>query len=362
MNNEAQEAFEKGKQLLESNRASEAVSALAKAVRLSPNNADYRAWLAQAWNTVNNYDEAIRESSRAIELDSDCAKAYRQLGYAQLVKRTYFEALTNFSRAIELEPDVWHVYEWRAEIHDALGNFEDAIVDRARCFQLDSHREPGKWSGERKKFEPWYQYIRQHLMDTVWPRLKSSGERFVEYWPCFMEWGKRSEVHSSSDSVYTMTYFIYGSGYICLTDKNIYLFSLAQISRQFPLHNIVVDVLISGLTHEIGQLEKTDKSWSIPYSTVAGAQITDGAIKLVTAAMTWEIYEQFTGHLTVIMAGINAGLSGKFVHNPNPKSRANTTTKEDVISLLKQLDELKAQGIISEAEFEQKKKELLARL
>ena len=337
------------------------------AVQLAPNNAEYKAWLAYIHNEKKDYDVAGRISVQALGLDPNCAGAYRSLGYSQLAQCNYTEAIKSYSRAIEIEPNEWGAYEGRAAVYYALGNFEDYIVDIAYCFHLDPNREPDKykWSGEGTSFEAWYQIIHQHLMDAVWPKLRTSDEKYVNYWPCYMEWSKRSEVRSTGESVYTMKYFSYGSGYLCLTNKNIYLFSLAQVSRQFPEYKQgFITGFVMEMAHNRGELEKTDRSWSIPYKTVVGAQITNEVtIKLVTGAMTWEIHTLFTDWFSEIMAGINAGLSGKFVYKPSvSKAQTNTTAKEVTISLLKQLGELKAQGIISEVEFEQKKKELLARL
>lgn len=364
MSNEAQYAFEKGKQLLDDDKANEAVSAFTESVRLAPTNAEYRAWLAQAWNACNNRYEAIKEANRAIELNPKCAKAYRQLGYAQLASQDNQKALNNFSLAIEIEPDVWQAYEARGDIYFKLGNYEDALVDFARIYQIDSTYKPNEYSGEGTNFESWYQSIHKHLMGVVWPKLIASDDKFVEYRPIYMEWGKQSKMHATSDSVYETTHFSYGSGYLCLTSKKIILISLAQVSRQFPFYKQgIIGTTLMALSKQIGQLEKSDKSWSIPYKTVAGAQITGEIIKLVTAAMTWEIYEHFTGDLQVIIAGINAGLSGKFAFSPRgSKPHSGIMARDDLIKLLKQLSELKEQGIISESEFEQKKKELLARI
>lgn len=354
MSKEAEEAFEIGKQLLENNNASEAISALAKAVRLDSTNAEYRAWLAQAWNGEKKYSEATLEANQAIALNPNCIKAYRQLGYAQLYEQKYTESLNSFSKAIEIEPNSPDAYNGRSQVYFALKNYENALIERAQYFQLASYdSKPTGYSGLGSKFESWYQIIDKHLTNIVWSQLEANNERYVMYYPCYLTWDKKLQVTQFR----SQNYLYHGTGYICLTNKKIRLFSLAQISRQFSMYR--EGLILSILGTNDSKRENTDKSWDIPYNTVTGVQIADNAIRLVTTAMTWEICEHITDSLTEIFAGINAGLSGKFLKKP---SMPEPQTNENIIILLKQLGELKTQGIISDVDYEQKKKELLARL
>ncbi len=366
MSKEAEEAFEKGKQLLESNNASEAISALAKAIRLDSTNAEYRAWLAQAWNAEKNYDGATIEASRAIELNPNCTKAYRQLGFAQFCGQKYSESLKSYSKAIEVEPNSPHAYHLRSQVHYALKNFENAIIDQAQYFELESYDTKSiVYSELGGKFESWYQIIDKHLTNTVWPQLEANGERYVMHWPCHLIWDKKLKVTKSRHE----NYLYHGRGYIFLTNKNIRLFCLAQIDSKFSIYREFGESIIGiQLNSGFSQQVRADKSWVIPYSMVNGVLITEDAfgpdaIRLVTTAMTWEICQHFEDSLASIFAGINVDMSGKFINKSSMRgSQENTTSEENVISLLKKLGVLKTQGIISEADFEQKKRELLARL
>lgn len=201
-------------------------------------------------------------------------------------------------------------------------------------------------------------------MDQVWPKLSGDTETFIMYWPCFMEWGKHSRVKGTRDDVYTMTYSTYGSGYLLLTTKNLYLFSLADVTRKFPLYEggLITSFLSIGIGKTNRQVEKTDQAWSIPYSSISGAQITGNELTVVTAAMKWEISEHFRNHLPIMLAGINSGISGKYMSNSGAAIKGIAVQRDDVFGLLRQLNELKMQGILSDVEFENKKKELLARL
>ena len=67
-------------------------------------------------------------------------------------------------------------------------------------------------------------------------------------------------------------------------------------------------------------------------------------------------------------AGIGLGfnMAGQFANMqanaPHPQAAAPGESKEQIMSTLKQLGELKAAGVLTDAEFEAKKKDLLAKL
>ncbi|HFB99172.1 MAG TPA: virion core protein (lumpy skin disease virus) [Phaeodactylibacter sp.] len=63
-----------------------------------------------------------------------------------------------------------------------------------------------------------------------------------------------------------------------------------------------------------------------------------------------------------MMMNQQANASAKSTPTPTPTSSTKATTREEILDTLKQLGELKTTGILSEEEFEAKKKELLARL
>ena len=59
---------------------------------------------------------------------------------------------------------------------------------------------------------------------------------------------------------------------------------------------------------------------------------------------------------------ISMAITGKYAEIWSHENSSNRDDKDDVFRLLKNLGELKAQGIITESEFEEKKKELLSRI
>ncbi|MBS4060933.1 MAG: SHOCT domain-containing protein [Bacteroidetes bacterium] len=104
-----------------------------------------------------------------------------------------------------------------------------------------------------------------------------------------------------------------------------------------------------------------DKTWTIEYSSVVGTQITqiEGSsteiVYIRTTSVDWQIHQHFSDTLPKILTTIKMGNTGKLANIWAKPEQANS----DIPSLLKKLNELKEAGIITEAEFQQKKQKLL---
>lgn len=357
------ELFERGKTYFDNEKFDEALKDFLETVRLEPQNSDYHAWLARTFVAKNDYTNALSSANQAIQLNPLCQLAYRQRAAVYRNNKDYQKALQDYSKAIELDPQDWIAFNWRGQVYWELKDYENALMDNFQYYRLYSENwEIEEFSGNNPKFQAWHKAIHQHFTKNIFPRFKNGDENYVRHLPCAITWGERSDIRSNSGNAYTMTSLSYGTGYICLTNKNIYLFSFGQISQQFPLFDtgFFKNVLAIGLGKIDRRLEKTDQTWAVPYKTVNGVQKSNETLHLVTPAMTWEIYEHFTGDLQVILEGINLGMSGRYDARETAPTIQPANT--NIIELLKQLGDLKSQGIITEAEFETKKKELLTRL
>jgi len=427
------ELLESGINHFDNQRWDEAIKDFSEASRLEPENSECLAWLAfglavkddtaNAWNIANraiqldpnstvayrargyvhrskgDYSNAIRDFSRAIELDPDNSGPYADRAYAYYQHKDYAKALQDYSKAINLNPNVSSSFYWRGLTHYAMNDFDNYCLDLARYAVRTSNSHLGQWSGQNR-FKTWYETIHNHVRNSVLSQL-ATDEAVVQYFPSLFSWGKQSEVVSSRGTVFTKTSLRFGTGYVCVTTKNLHLVSLGTLSQKFRLYESdwvasyeqTAENLFEGGLDVLGQLldskyherqslyrptrapspqekeqrilEKNDQIWVVPYHSMQSAQIVGKYISLTTPVMTWEIHEHFNNHLRPIWAAINMGASGKYAHlwdSPEPKQKVPAQHGADVVTLLKQLSELKAQGVITEVEFEQKKKELLARL
>lgn len=301
-------------------------------------------------------------------------------GKSNASQKKWNEALNDFSEAIRLEPEKGEYYSWRAFAYENLRDYQSAIVDCARYYRLVPEAEWREWPATHNRFKPWYQCIHQHFTNNVAQQAKNNGEGIVHYWPCYLLWDRRIETVFVRGSSYSHIYGSYGSGYICITDRSLYLVSLGQVSQQFPLFSQPTLLGSTTLTRDLNRLkdafnlffsgwsdhlevERTDRIWMLPYQSITDAQQVQNFIKLLTPAQTWEIYEHFSNHLPVILTGVRMCISGKLVGICAPeRPSVQASSASETLELLRKLGELKETGIITEEEYEEKKKKLLVRL
>ncbi len=112
---------------------------------------------------------------------------------------------------------------------------------------------------------------------------------------------------------------------------------------------------------------KADQFWSVPNHSIQGAQvITEPGIdrlfvRLITPSQSWIIFARNT-ELEILTAALNLASTGRLNDWWPNKASQNDQAARSTIDLLKELGELKMAGVITEAEFEAKKREQLARL
>jgi tetratricopeptide (TPR) repeat protein len=398
----ATELFERGKGYFKDKKYNKALDDFSEAVRLEPSNADYHAWLARTYLNSDKYAECLASVNQALQLNPHCQLAYRVRagvyrknkdyqkaiqGYSQAIQidpqdalsfrgrgqaymalKDYEKAIQDFSQAIQLDPQEAGSFYWRGQTYYALKDYENALADEAEYHRLDSDWKLGVWPGQKTEFNAWYKTIHQHLTENLLSGLRVGDERFVEYWPCTFEWGKRTDQNMYSGTSYTEIYGAFGTGYLCLTNRNIHLVSIGRLNEKFPRYKTGIFFSILGgvltNTHDHRKPEKEDKVWKVSYKSITDAHMDDDHIVLISPTITCEIYEHFNGQLQIILAGINLGLSGRFAAREitSVSREAIRPANINIVDLLKQLGELKAQGIITDTEFDEKKKDLLARL
>jgi hypothetical protein len=116
------------------------------------------------------------------------------------------------------------------------------------------------------------------------------------------------------------------------------------------------------------EMSRQDKIRTISYRSVDGVLITDDndlqqdTLFLKTSAETYRIYEHFMDTNKEILAGINMGIVGKLHGIWLQSSGDNQKSAVDVPELIKKLADLRAADIITEQEFQEKKKKLLSQI
>lgn len=246
-------------------------------------------------------------------------------------------------------------------------SLEEKILDHIQLYETEGKKQVSSTSGKNNF---WYKNVHQHFEKIIIPHINKSKENFVEYYPVYFSYGETTGYRQgiSSGKLYRHTYGTYGTGYICFTNKNIYITALDSLTKEYPLFEggskgFLVTIL-EGLQGERNDRNpyKGDNTWGIDYPSIVGAQITqvegssEEVVYIKTTSVDWHIYQHFTDTLQEILTILKMGKSSKLA---NVWSKKETTSDSDVPSLLKKLSELKEAGIITESEFQQKKQKLL---
>lgn len=349
----------------------EAFKDFSRAIRFSQGSTPDYVYYQRAWigfYQLKQTAQSMADINRAVEIDPQNADNFALRGAIFQEMKDTTAALRDYSRAIELNPKEAFSIRSRLSIYTQLQNYEGILLDMLRLHRLAFIT---KRTGQKPHYHYWQDTVYYHLTNLA-PQLTSAGETIANYYPCYLAWGERKEVdvHWSGSSHYAHTWRhgTGGAGYMLVTDRNVRIFSFGAIVRHYPLKGSS-NFLKAWFLNDLEGDDPNDRSWTIPNQTILGAQIEDGFINLVTTAMKWKVYNHFTSDLNEMCTALNMAMLGKLqlpaaklpVKEQKPAAEKKPE-KAEVLELLKKLGELRDAGVLSEAEFDKKKQELLARL
>ncbi len=396
MTDEAQNMFEMGKKLLEQKNFTEALKAFANAKELEPSSPRYHTWYSYALIINKQFNEAIIEANTAIQIDQNYEDAFIQLadGYEKL--KEFQKAIECYSQVIRINPLNCSAYENRGHIYQHQQDFDLAEKDFTRAIKIDPlnpsyyqsrsriYYEIQNWENyylDRIKYQEFtgigkysddnegensIKIIDNHFHQSVYPHIKSAGEKIIDYWPnIFLVWDRIEKQRLVNGGSFDIQYGTIGQGYICLTDKSLRIFSLAVLSSKIkPPRSF-----FSFLSTEKFEVSKKDYSWTIPNQDIQGSQVYEDRylkvefVVIKTSSGIWSLNPYSEIHEVLIPIALNMARMGKFTDSEILKEQLNIESSEKNIFLtIKELSELHEKGIITDTEFEEKKKDLLNRI
>lgn len=376
MSTEAEIVFEQGNSFMQDGMDAEAISAFKKAISLNPKVSKYHAYYAFLLIRADQYDKAMKEADLAITLDPNSILGFRQRGRIYFHLENYESAIQDYTRAIEIEPNNPSSYSLRFDAYYESKDFENYFLDLVRWHELEGQVYPYSEEDDPKEFAHFLKTIDKHFSEVLFPKLKEKKEKIVRYYPLsLIFWGGKEKQVFVNGTSYIQKHGTHGQGYICITDKNLHIFSSGELSRileksvETPLlFSFLNKVLPSGDKTEVS---KKDEYWSTSNLNITSIQVSTDLdtkkqfIRIVTPVMHWDIHLFYSGWDEIVSIALNMAKTGKFndVWGENLSKETSSHQKQaEVLGLIKQLSEFKAQGIISEPEFQNKKKELLSRL
>jgi tetratricopeptide (TPR) repeat protein len=182
--------IEKGWSLISLGDYAGAITALEKALGLSPNEVQAQSLLGWAQMLHEDYDDALATFSKVLMKEPANSLARINVGYICLKKRIFGEAIEHLSKAIRLDNDrkatlyahyyLGLVYLEREMFEDAQVFFEKTLqfgpnlieawyeLGRARWFAGDQDGAKQAWSDGHKanKFNPWGKRCKE-MLDLV---------------------------------------------------------------------------------------------------------------------------------------------------------------------------------------------------
>jgi hypothetical protein len=335
---------------------------------------EYRTQFAWALYQDGDYQRAIEEASHILEKSPNLSAVYRLRALANVEVKNTSEALKDITRAIALDSSKPRYYGTRAYVHFLLGDLHNAILDSARCNDLLEEVDTLSVDENDPESKFIVETINSHFTSLVYPQLKSNGEILVQYWRSFLAWGRETKQVMLNGTTHKQENGTIGLGYVCLTDQNLRIISLGKpselIERERKNSKRGIGSILFGPLREL--LDKTgvstiDQNWVIPNNTLQGAQLLTDAFLMEDKPLLFvktplTTFEILTASMDELNVAISMAITGKLTEIWPHKDSSSGAAREDVIRLLKELGELKTQGIITESEFEEKKKELLSRI
>jgi hypothetical protein len=184
------------------------------------------------------------------------------------------------------------------------------------------------------------QLINKHFNETVLPSLTKNNEHFVESWRGFLEWDVYSEKKLWDGYTSTSLYGTTGYGYVCLTDRNIKLFSFGKLAQKFA----VPKGGLYGLSNFLGwitdstKVDTEDKKIIIPYSSISDAKFSKdehGEERAGIHSPETNI-NFYSADIKLLVSMIQMGIKGKLAEIWNPAPEVKTaTSQEDILASIK---------------------------
>ncbi len=128
--------WERYHQLLEPQWTFKALSSLAEALRLEPNQCDVRRTLARIYRGTGRNEEALEELRLALTVEPGNDETHRNLGNVLFDLGRRDEALEHFEQAIRLRPNFWENHLELGKAWYRMGQYDRAIVSFSRVVEL----------------------------------------------------------------------------------------------------------------------------------------------------------------------------------------------------------------------------------
>ena len=320
-----------------------------------------------AYKNKENYEKALADFEQAIRIDHTNKYPWVNRGEVKGIKGDINGAIDDLKEAILIDPEYEYALEKLCEIYEKKGDFIRALAVTAHLRKISPRPH---WTYKDPDTQYFTETVYNHFTKVVSPALQKNNERFVGYWEVQLRWGvKQSQsIYQGTSSIVHEGHF--GSGYIVLAEKNIWIISIGELSKKFSKTiGLAGKVLFAALRNlDMTSTEKNDKVFCIPHSDIQYVNIKDKVISLGIGSDNWEISTWFGGEEEKLLGALNlarrdmvAELWNPLVAKPAPKP-VTEPAAEDIYGQIEKLKKLLDIRAISQEQYDQKVQDLLSRL
>jgi tetratricopeptide (TPR) repeat protein len=352
-----------------------AIQDYTKAIEIDHNSHFSFSSRGNSYCNLEKYDLAIRDFTRAIELDNNDSYSFGRRGKAYYFLKSYELAIQDTTKAIGIDlQDKW-AYYFRYLAYYETKDISNYLLDLTRYHALGGEIVPYNTESKLQDVIQLCRAVNTHLKDSMFPKFQQENEILVDsYLVTLVVWDRQEEQNWVNGTSFNNQYGTLGQGYICISDKNVHIVTFGELSRILDKYYNRPRSFLGSLfsNGDKTEISKTDHWWAIPNATITSVQNIDdplfkrSSIRIRTGEMNWDIFSPSSEDQKEIHLAVNMAKDGKFTDLwakiPSDADVLPSQTQSEIIVLITKLNELKTIGAISEAEFEEKKKELLSRL
>jgi len=342
---------------------------LNRALELNPNDKQSLFNRGLVRQKLNNFRGALSDYNKAIEINPNNAVYWAQRSVVKELLEDDLGALEDLDKALDLSKNYVWALRRRANVLSRNGQHELSIIDRIRYYENEL---VPKVEDDDPEFKEIYSEIHDHFHRVIKRKIENSSEKLIEYWPCFMYWGLEIGSTVSQGRSGFVHRGKYGMGYLCLSTKTLRIISIGTLSRKYarglgmgPVRRFL---LVLTNNFDMSSVERNDVVWEVPFSSIQGIALHDETLSVNTSVENWRVSASLPEHDQAIFAFLNLARSGGLNNVIDPRrlrlsqQKGTATSSDEIFKNIERLASLLNSGAITQEDFDQKKKELLARL
>jgi tetratricopeptide (TPR) repeat protein len=322
-----------------------------------------------------DFQKAIADYDQAILLNPNYTLAWANRGNTKVLNGDIDEGIVEIKESIRINPKYVFGLERLVYAYNQKGDYPNALAAKAHLRQLSPKT---RYTYDNPESQDFTGTVYSHFANTLFHTLQKNDEKFIEFWEILMMWGVGTSqiiFRGTSSDAHKGTC---GAGYLVLTNKNIWIINLGDLSKRYANAAIFMKNtgFFAAITNpNITSVEKKDQIFCIPHADLQYANFKSEMILLGIGADHWELSTWFSDGKESLLAALNIARKDRVAdlfkplvapRAPAPSTPAPTppppATAEEVFAKIETLKKLLDMKAIQQEDYDAKVKEMLSRL